>query len=106
MTLMRYRVSVLVLSMLSLHTVSARTPADTASTDDHALQAEVLLQTSQSWDGQPLPRYGDGTPEISILRVTIPPGEVVAWHKHPVINAGVLISGTLTVVSHDKQTLL
>ncbi len=68
-------------------------------------QVKVLTRTSSSWDGAPLPNYPEGKPEISILRIEIPPGTQLPWHKHPVINAGVLLKGELTVESEDHHML-
>jgi len=73
--------------------------------DINAVRAEVLAKSSSSWDGSPLPAYPKGVPEISILKITIPPGAQLPLHKHPVINAGVLLSGELTVVTEDHKTL-
>ncbi len=66
---------------------------------------EVLAKSSASWDGQDLPDYGPGKPEVTILRIQIPPGSQLPMHKHGVINAGVLLRGQLTVVTEDKKTL-
>ena len=49
--------------------------------------------------------YPKGEPEITILRIKIPPGSLLPLHKHPVINAGVLLSGELTVVTEDGKNL-
>ncbi|MCG8685029.1 MAG: cupin domain-containing protein, partial [Desulfobacterales bacterium] len=61
--------------------------------------AQVLAKTSKSWNGNALERYPKGTPEVTILRIRIPAGTTLPWHTHPVINAGVLISGELTVTT-------
>jgi quercetin dioxygenase-like cupin family protein len=64
-----------------------------------------LVKTIHSWDGKLLPAYPAGQPEITILRITIPAGTTLHTHSHPVINAGVLISGEMTVVTTDGKTL-
>ena len=64
-----------------------------------------LVKTTQSWDGKVLPSYPQGQPEVTILRITIPPGTRLDTHTHPVINAGVLVSGQLTVVTAEGKTL-
>jgi quercetin dioxygenase-like cupin family protein len=64
-----------------------------------------LAKTSRSWDGNSLPAYPPGQPKISILRITIPAGARLDIHSHPVINAGVLISGELTVLTKDGKRL-
>lgn len=66
---------------------------------------ETLSKTGSSWDGNTLPAYPGGTPEITILRITIPAGVTLPRHEHPVINAGVLMSGELTVVADNGDTL-
>lgn len=69
------------------------------------LKVETLLQTTQSWDGSELPSYPDGKPEISILKVSIPPHSELDLHKHEVINAGILLAGDLTVITENADTL-
>lgn len=64
-----------------------------------------LAKSCVSWDGTLLPAYPEGRPEITILRIVIPAGETLAKHKHPVINAGVLLNGELTVQTEDGKTL-
>ena len=73
--------------------------------DVNGVEVEVLAKTSLSWDGKALPDYPKGNPEITILRIQIPPGVRLALHKHPVINAGVLLNGELTIVTEDGKTL-
>ena len=66
-------------------------------------EVELLLQTDASWDGKTLLSYGEGTPEITILRVVIPSGYQVKTHRHPTINAAVVLSGELTLQAEDGQ---
>ena len=67
--------------------------------------AKELAKTSQSWNGASLPVYPSGQPMVTILRISIPAGAQLDIHSHPVINAGVLISGELTVLTKDGKTL-
>ena len=64
-----------------------------------------LVKTTHNWNGELLPAYPQGQPEITILRIRIPAGTRLDTHSHPVINAGVLMSGQLTVVTTDGKTL-
>jgi quercetin dioxygenase-like cupin family protein len=73
--------------------------------DVNTVTVDVLAKTSSSWDGRDLPDYTKGKPEITILRITIPQGVQLPLHKHPVINAGILLKGELTVVTEDNKTL-
>lgn len=74
-------------------------------TDGESPVARELIKSTHSWNGSLLPSYPQGRPEISILRILIPAGARLEKHTHPVINAGVLISGQLTVVTEDGKTL-
>ncbi|MDD9302511.1 MAG: cupin domain-containing protein [Desulfobacter sp.] len=69
-------------------------------------KAMLLTKTSQTWNGADLPGYPRGVPEITILRIKIPANTTLPWHPHPVINAGVLISGELTVTTRSGKTLV
>ncbi len=71
----------------------------------NTVKVEVLAKTSASWDGRDLPNYAKGKPEITILRIKIPPKVQLPLHEHPVINAGVLLKGELTVVTKDNEIL-
>ena len=73
--------------------------------DSNPAEVEVLAVTEASWDGTPLPRYPRGHAEVTILRITIPPGTTLPIHKHLVINAGVLLRGQLTVMTESGRTL-
>ena len=73
--------------------------------EENAVSVDVLTKTSVSWDGAALPSYPEASPEITILRIQIPPKVQLPLHAHPVINAGVLLKGELTVVTKDKATL-
>jgi quercetin dioxygenase-like cupin family protein len=68
------------------------------------IQVETLLKTTQSWDGSTLPSYAEGQPEVTILRITIAPGTALPEHKHPYMNAGVLLKGKLEVTLENGKT--
>jgi quercetin dioxygenase-like cupin family protein len=65
---------------------------------------QTLARSTNSWNGAALPAYPRGQPEITILRIRIPPGMRLDTHLHPMINAGVLVSGQLKVVTLDGAT--
>jgi len=73
--------------------------------DTAQIQSEVLIRGGSSWNGAALPGYPQNQPEITILKVIIPPRAALPWHQHPFINAGVLLSGELTVETEDHKTL-
>jgi quercetin dioxygenase-like cupin family protein len=65
-----------------------------------------ILKATNEWDGSPLPPYPTQNPEITILSYEIAPGVRLPMHKHPVINAGVLLQGQLTVIAKDGKQLV
>ena len=68
-------------------------------------EVEVLAQSTKSWDGTALPRYPRSRPEITILRIVIPPHATLPIHKHLAINAGVLLRGSLVVEAENGRVL-
>ena len=73
--------------------------------EEKAVSVDVMAKSSVSWDGMALPNYPQGKPEVTILRIRIPPKVQLPLHQHPVINAGVLLKGELTVITKNKETL-
>jgi quercetin dioxygenase-like cupin family protein len=73
--------------------------------DKTAPTKEKLTVSTEAWTGKKLPAYPSGQPEISILKITIPPGQRLPTHKHPVINGGVVIRGELTVTTDKGEVL-
>jgi quercetin dioxygenase-like cupin family protein len=94
-----------VLSVILLLQAGCAAVRITPEAREGAPVVKELIKTTQSWAGVFLPAYPQGQPEITILRITIPAGTRLDTHTHPVINAGVLISGQLTVVTTEGKTL-
>ncbi|PSU44903.1 cupin domain-containing protein [Photobacterium frigidiphilum] len=69
----------------------------------NAATSTDLVKSTTTWDGHKLPPYSLVQPEVTIKEIIIEPGEKLPWHQHPVINAGVLISGELTVHTEEKS---
>lgn len=65
--------------------------------DAVGVKSEMLLKTQQSWDGKTYAAYPAGQPEVTLLRITIPPHTALDWHQHPIINVGYMLAGTLVV---------
>ncbi len=86
-------------------TASAEASASSgAASDVHAsVVVETLLKTSKSWDGTPYGPYPSGTPEVTILKIVIPPHATLPWHTHPMLNAAYVLSGELTVETQDGK---
>ncbi len=71
----------------------------------NTVEVNQLAKSTKSWDGEFLPQYPEGQPEVTILRIKIPAGAELDMHYHPVINAGVLLEGELTVITDEHKTL-
>jgi quercetin dioxygenase-like cupin family protein len=76
-----------------------------SAADKNGYEVDVLAKTTKSWNDAALLEYPEGQPEITILRLTIAPGAELPLHKHPVINAGVLLRGELTVKTENDKVL-
>jgi quercetin dioxygenase-like cupin family protein len=69
------------------------------------LSVEVLAKSTEAWDGTDLPDFTDKQTEVTVLKITIAPKSTLPMHKHPVINAGYMLSGALTVHSENGRIL-
>src|SRR5271168_2810714 len=63
---------------------------------------EILLQTTQSWNGKPYTHYPTGQPQLTTIKLTIAPHTALPWHTHPYPNVVYVLSGSLTL--HDKAS--
>jgi quercetin dioxygenase-like cupin family protein len=93
------------LSIVLLLQSGCATVQRTQEANGASIVVKELVKTTKSWDGQSLLAYPQGQPEITIRRISIPAGARLDIHSHSVINAGVLITGQLTVVTVDGKTL-
>lgn len=108
-TLIKSSTLLIVLMFTCLHSW-ATDPSSTkkAVSKDKALDITLLTRTDKSWDGKHLPDYPSGQPQITVLKVIIPPQGKFPVHKHPFITVAVLLKGEITVYLEDgskKKTL-
>ncbi|WP_111672449.1 cupin domain-containing protein [Algoriphagus litoralis] len=90
-----------ILALIVLVIISCQEKENTVSSPS----SELIAESYVSWNGDSLPAYPSGKPKISIVKVTIPPHSELPHHYHPVINAGVLLKGELTVVDVKGNVL-
>jgi len=86
------------LSAVTLVGVAAAAQAQTTQSG----QADILVKSSASWNGKPYGPYASGTPELTVLKLTIQPHTALPWHTHPYPNAGYVLEGALTI--QDRQS--
>ena len=96
----KYRIGEIaaIIAGVSLTAVIAQSgPQNVASGD-----REILLQTTQSWNGKPYKRYPTGQPQVTTIKLTIAPHTALPWHTHPFPNVVYVLSGSLTL--HDRAS--
>lgn len=71
--------------------------ADHQNNSASNLKIESVLVTEHSWDGVKLAPYPQSQPELSVIKLYIPPNTTLDWHIHSAPNAGYLLDGTLTL---------
>jgi quercetin dioxygenase-like cupin family protein len=65
-------------------------------------QRDILLQTEHAWNGTKYTHYPTGTPQITVLKLTIAPHTALPWHTHPFPNSGYVLSGELTIQDRES----
>jgi quercetin dioxygenase-like cupin family protein len=95
----KYRiVGITAVTIASLTAVLAQTGANSVTSG----KREILLQTTESWNGKPYTHYPTGQPKLTTIKLTIAPHTALPWHTHPFPNVVYVLSGTLTL--HDKAS--
>jgi quercetin dioxygenase-like cupin family protein len=87
-----------IITAASLTAILAQTQTSSVASG----QREILLQTTQSWNGKPYTHYPTGQPLLTTIKLTIAPHTALPWHTHPFPNVVYVLSGTLTL--HDKAS--
>ncbi len=76
------------------------------SSGAYAANSETVIQTDTHWNKQAIKPIHIEHPQVTMLRITIPAGEKLAMHKHPILNVGYLTKGELTVRSENGEVLV
>lgn len=61
------------------------------------IKIEKVLKTDTTSIGQKIEYLSTNNPEVTMLKVTIPPGKETGWHKHAFPVFAYVIDGTLSV---------
>jgi len=95
----RYNIAALsAIAIASLAVALAQTRASSVASGHR----DIILQTTQSWNGKPYTHYPTGQPQLTTIKLTIAPHTFLPWHTHPFPNVVYVLSGTLTL--HDKAS--
>jgi quercetin dioxygenase-like cupin family protein len=89
----KYTLTLILLAFLSL----------TAKAQYSGLNIKELFRADTNTIGQKIvyPNFSD--PEVTMLKITIPPGKSTGWHKHNIPVFAYVIKGTLTVELEDHR---
>jgi len=103
------RLTIQILSIYTFFTfLSMPFAAMAQSNSTTGINIEKLLETEQSWDGVFYKAYPKGTPQLSVLKITIAPNTSLSWHEHAMPNAAYVLKGVITVekkVTGEKRRL-
>lgn len=90
--------------LLALCLVTAASAASAEQAAQTEPSTEPLVSSTRDWAGATLPAFpAEGQPELTAVRVTIPPGTQLPVHKHPVYNLVYVEQGELTLVLPDQD---
>ncbi|AEF46599.1 cupin 2 domain-containing protein [Serratia sp. AS12] len=78
-------------------TMAFQGSAQAAEDHGEGISKETLLKTETSWEGTPYGQYPAGAPQITLLKVTVEPNKVLAWHIHPCISAVYMTGGSVSL---------
>lgn len=67
------------------------------------IQIKEIMKASKTWNGGPLGDSFGREREVSMIRITLRPGERLPMHSHPVISVDYILSGELTVISNEGE---
>lgn len=80
-------------------------PAVFAADYSSGVSAKVLLQTSQTGNGQKITYPLTDKAEVTAMTVELAPGSETGWHKHPIPVFAYVVSGKLSVELEDGKLL-
>lgn len=67
------------------------------------LKIETLMESDVNSMGQKIAYPQVKNAEVTMTKITFPPGETTGWHKHNVPVFSYIIEGTLTVETEDHK---
>ena len=77
------------------------------STDSgNPVVVKEILKSEKSWDGTTIPPQDIKNPQITVLHITIKEGTKLSLHKHPILNVGYMVKGTLTVHKESGEKVV
>lgn len=87
--MVKYFLPVAILSLVATGSI--------AQTGAEKVETKLLVKSAAAWNGRAYEKFGEGQPELTVTRVTIPAHTRLPWHTHPMPNVGYILSGHITV---------
>lgn len=69
------------------------------------IKVETVLKTDTTSLGQKIQYPGFKDDEVTIAKITIPPGESTGWHKHEIPVFAYILKGSLIVEFENNKTM-
>ena len=66
------------------------------------IEHELILESGTAWNGQPYSEYPSGKPQISVMRMSLPPNSELPWHTHAMPNTAYVLAGQLIIEDKDS----
>ncbi|MBV8634227.1 MAG: cupin domain-containing protein [Burkholderiaceae bacterium] len=95
------KLHLILLACLVASTLSAAHAEDAYSKSIHVLP---VFKGTTNAIGQAIEYPKTDKPEVTMLKVTLPPGSETGWHTHPFAGFAYVISGTLTLDVEGGKT--
>lgn len=86
--------------------IQSEDPTSKVELYDKEIRVQQITKTEKSWNGAQLPDYPTTQPEITVLKISIPPKAKLPVHKHPLISVAYLVKGELTVSLENNSKSL
>lgn len=67
------------------------------------ISVEKILKSSATWNGVALSDHFSQDHEVTMVKISIGPGERLPMHSHPVMSVSYILSGELTVISDMSE---
>jgi len=97
-------VAIIALAPGATHLMAKEAPKEAAVAGGYSneIAIEPLLRTSMTSSGDPIVYTQTSAPQVTAVKVTIPPGASTGWHEHPFPCYAYILSGTLHVELKGK----
>jgi len=89
--------------LLTLGPLQAQTPYQGAA---KSLQINTLVQGGASWDKIPYQAYPAAPPQLTVLKITLPPNSALPWHTHSIPVAVYVLSGKLIIEKKSGEKIV